>query len=41
MYSDDHLATFADLPRERIRMIIDVWADRWRTLAAEAGRRST
>jgi UDPglucose--hexose-1-phosphate uridylyltransferase len=36
VYSDDHFATFADLPLTRIRMIIDVWADRWRALAAEA-----
>lgn len=35
VYSDDHFATFADLPPPRIRMIIDVWADRWQTLAAE------
>lgn len=35
VYSDDHLATLADLPPTRIRMIIDVWADRWRALAAE------
>jgi hypothetical protein len=35
VYSDDHFATFADLPPARIRMIIDVWADRWQTLAAE------
>lgn len=35
VYSDDHSATFADLPADRIRMIVDVWADRWRTLAAE------
>ncbi len=37
VYSDDHDATFADLPPERIRMLVDVWADRWRELAAEPG----
>lgn len=37
VYSDDHFATFADLTHARIRMIIDVWADRWRALASEAG----
>lgn len=35
VYSDDHDATFADLPPARVRMIVDIWADRWRTLAAE------
>jgi UDPglucose--hexose-1-phosphate uridylyltransferase len=35
VYSDDHDATFADLAQDRIRMIIDVWADRWQALAAE------
>ncbi len=28
VYSDDHDATFADLELERVRMIVDVWADR-------------
>jgi UDPglucose--hexose-1-phosphate uridylyltransferase len=34
VYSDDHAATFADLPGERVRMVVDVWADRYRTLGA-------
>jgi len=37
VYSDDHFATFADLPLERVRTIVDVWADRWGALAAEPG----
>jgi UDPglucose--hexose-1-phosphate uridylyltransferase len=35
VYSEDHQATFADLDAERVRMLVDVWADRWEILAAE------
>lgn len=34
VYSDDHHATFADLGAERVRMLVDVWVDRWRILGA-------
>lgn len=37
VYSDDHAATMADLPVERVRMVVDVWADRYRELGAGAG----
>jgi UDPglucose--hexose-1-phosphate uridylyltransferase len=37
VYSDDHATAFADLPTARIRMIVDVWADRVRTLGATPG----
>jgi UDPglucose--hexose-1-phosphate uridylyltransferase len=36
VYSDDHDATLADLPGERVRMLVDVWADRTEVLATEA-----
>jgi len=35
VYSDDHEASFADLSSERVRMLVDVWADRYRLLGAE------
>lgn len=35
VYSDDHDATFSDLDEERVRMLVDVWVDRWRTLGAQ------
>lgn len=35
VYSDDHHATFADLDRGRVRMLVDVWADRTEILGAE------
>jgi UDPglucose--hexose-1-phosphate uridylyltransferase len=37
VYSDDHQATFSDLPPERVRMIVDVWADRWAALGGQDG----
>ena len=35
VYSEDHQATFSDLDAGRVRMLVDVWADRWEILAAE------
>jgi UDPglucose--hexose-1-phosphate uridylyltransferase len=35
VYSDDHEATFADLDMARVRMLVDVWADRTQILGAE------
>lgn len=35
VYSDDHEATFADLPAARVRLIVDVWADRTAALGTE------
>lgn len=35
VYSDDHDATLADLPTERVRMLLDVWADRYRELGRD------
>ena len=37
VYSDDHGATLADLPVERVRLLVDVWADRYRELGADDG----
>ena len=34
VYSDDHGTTFSELGDERVRMLVDVWTDRWRTLGA-------
>lgn len=34
VYSDDHDATLADMDRERLELLIDVWADRYRELGA-------
>lgn len=35
VYSDDHNATFADLDLNRVRMLVDVWADRTEILGAD------
>jgi len=35
VYSDDHLATFSDLTPARVRMLVDVWVDRWVCLGAQ------
>ncbi|MDQ6839545.1 MAG: galactose-1-phosphate uridylyltransferase [Actinomycetota bacterium] len=35
VYSDDHEATFSDLTDERVRMLVDVWVDRWSALGAQ------
>lgn len=37
VYSDDHDQTLADLPAERVRLLVDVWADRYRELGADPG----
>ncbi|MCK9878988.1 galactose-1-phosphate uridylyltransferase [Frankia sp. Ag45/Mut15] len=37
VYSDDHHTTFADLPADRVRMLVDVWADRVAVLGATPG----
>lgn len=36
VYSDDHSLTFADLPLSRLRMLVEVWIDRWKILGEEA-----
>ncbi|MST32372.1 galactose-1-phosphate uridylyltransferase [Acidimicrobiaceae bacterium USS-CC1] len=35
VYSDDHSVTFADLLDDRVRMLVDVWADRTEVLGEE------
>lgn len=35
VYSDDHDVTFAGLPFESIRLLVDVWTDRWHTLGSD------
>ncbi len=35
VYSDDHSATFSDLDSDRVRMIVDVWADRTSILGSD------
>jgi len=35
VYSDDHTATFADLDLDRIRLLVDVWADRAEILGGD------
>ena len=37
VYSDDHAQTFADLPAGRVRMLVDVWVDRYRELGGIDG----
>ncbi len=37
VYSDDHDTTLAQLPVERVRMLVDVWADRHRVLGEVDG----
>jgi len=39
VYSDDHEATFSDLPLARVRLLVDVWADRTAVLGKEAAVR--
>lgn len=39
VYSDKHDATLATLGRDRVRLLVDVWADRYDVLAAEPGVR--
>lgn len=34
VYTPDHSATFAQLPKDRVRMLIDVWADRYTSLGS-------
>ncbi|HET9076879.1 MAG TPA: galactose-1-phosphate uridylyltransferase [Acidimicrobiales bacterium] len=36
VYSDDHTVTFSELDGARVRMLVDVWADRTAVLGAEA-----
>lgn len=36
-FSDDHDASFADLPPERVRTVVDAWADRTAALHATPG----
>ncbi|MDA8026891.1 MAG: galactose-1-phosphate uridylyltransferase [Actinomycetota bacterium] len=35
VYSDDHHLTFSDLTSARVRMLVDVWVDRWKVLGSE------
>jgi len=35
VYSDDHHTTLAEAGRDRIRLLVDVWADRWAVLGAD------
>lgn len=37
VYSDDHSVTFADLGVDRVRTLVDVWADRYRHLGSLDG----
>ncbi len=37
VYSDRHDSTLATLGRQRVRLLVDVWADRYDVLAAEPG----
>lgn len=37
VYSDRHDATLATLGRDRVRLLIDVWADRYAVLSSEPG----
>jgi UDPglucose--hexose-1-phosphate uridylyltransferase len=39
VYSDRHDATLTDLGEERIRLLVDVWADRYAALGADPGVR--
>ena len=34
VYTPDHALTFAQLPEERVRMLVDVWADRYASLGS-------
>jgi UDPglucose--hexose-1-phosphate uridylyltransferase len=36
VYTPEHTTTLAQLPVERVRLLVDVWADRYRALAARA-----
>ncbi len=38
-YSDEHGQSFADLPVERVRLVIDVWVDRCEALGLDPGVR--
>ena len=35
VYSDDHTKTMADLSIERVRMLVDIWTDRWVVIGSE------
>ncbi len=35
VYSDDHHLTFSDLTSARVRLLVDVWVDRWKILGSE------
>lgn len=37
VYTPEHEATLAELPLDRVRLLIDVWADRYNALGARAG----
>lgn len=37
VFTDDHHATLTTVGRERVRLLVDVWADRWEQLAADPG----
>jgi UDPglucose--hexose-1-phosphate uridylyltransferase len=39
VYSDRHDTSLATLPRDRTRLLVDVWADRYDVLSAESGVR--
>lgn len=39
VYSDRHEATLATLGRDRVRLLVDVWADRYDVLSSEPGVR--
>jgi len=36
VYTPEHTATLAQLPVDRVRLLIDVWADRYKALGARA-----
>ena len=37
LYTDDHMSSLSRMPVERIRDLVDVWADRYGDLCAEQG----
>jgi len=39
VYTDDHASTLAEMPLDRIRMLVEVWTDRYRILGSEPGIR--
>ncbi len=37
VYSDDHTSTLTEQPLERVRLLVEVWADRYHELGADPG----